>query len=217
MRRAQCAANIRGESLFVCAWPLAGGRLGTTAGVMQQIASSAQLRASVLRWALFTVPLCIGLGFLSARAAGSVATNAWFETLDKPDIYPPAIAFPIVWSALYALMGFALALIASARGARGREIAMVLFVVQLAVNLSWSPVLFSMHRITWALWIIFVLIVLVILTIAFAWRVRRTAAALLLPYLAWICFASVLNLQLLELNPGADGGDGSGSTVRVQL
>jgi benzodiazapine receptor len=184
---------------------------------MQEIASSAQLRASVMRWALFTVPLCMGLGFLSARGAGSVATNAWFETLEKPDIYPPAIVFPIVWSALYALMGFALALIASARGARGRGIAIVLFVMQLVVNLSWSPVLFAAHRITLALWIIFALIVLVMLTIAFAWRVRRTAAVLLLPYLAWICFASVLNLQLLELNPGADGADGSGQAVRVQL
>ncbi len=184
---------------------------------MQQIASSAQLRASVLRWALFTVPLCLGLGFLSARAAGSVVTNAWFQTLEKPDLYPPAITFPIVWSALYALMGFALALVASARGARGRGIAVVLFVVQLIVNLSWSPVFFAMHRMTAALEIMFALIVLVMLTIAFAWRVRRTAAALLLPYLAWICFASLLNLQLLEMNPGADGGDGSGSTVRVQL
>jgi benzodiazapine receptor len=184
---------------------------------MQQIASSAQLRASVLRWALFTVPLCLGLGFLSGRAAGSIATNPWFETLDKPALYPPPIAFPIVWSALYVLMGIALALIASARGARGRVIAVAMFVVQLAVNLSWSPVFFALHRLTLALGIIFALIVLVMLTIAFAWRVRRTAAVLLLPYLVWICFASLLNLQLLELNPGADGADGSGSTVRVQL
>jgi len=170
-----------------------------------------------MRWALFTIPLCLGLGFLSARMAGSIADNAWFETLDKPDFYPPAITFPIVWSVLYVLMGLALALIASARGARGRGIAVVIFAVQLIVNLSWSPVFFALHRITVALGIIFALIVLVLLTIACAWRVRRSAAALLLPYLVWICFASLLNLQLLEMNPGADGSDGSGSTVRVQL
>ena len=170
-----------------------------------------------MRWALFTVPLCLGLGFLSGRAAGSIATNPWFETLDKPDLYPPPLTFPIVWSVLYVMMGLALALIASARGARGRGIAVGIFVVQLAVNLSWSPVFFSLHRMTLALEIMYALIVLVILTIAFAWRVRRSAAALLLPYLVWICFASVLNLQLLEMNPGAEGADGSGSTVRVQL
>ena len=184
---------------------------------MQQIASSAQLRASVMRWALFTVPLCLGLGLLSGRAAGSAATNTWLASLDKPALYPPPIAFPIVWSVLYVLMGIALALIASARGARGRGIAVGLFAAQLAVNLSWSPVFFAAHRLTLALEIIVVLIALVLATIVLAWRVRRNAAVLLLPYLAWICFASVLNLQLLQLNPGADGADGSGAAVRVQL
>jgi tryptophan-rich sensory protein len=183
---------------------------------MQQIASTAQLRASIVRWALFTVPLCLGLGFLSVRATGNAEDNPWFVMLDKPAIYPPSIAFPIVWSVLYALMGIALALLASARGARGRGIAVAAFALQLAVNLTWSPVFFVAHRLTLALAIIVVLIVLVAVTIALAWRVRRSAAALLLPYLAWICFASLLNLQLLQLNPGADGADNSGA-VRVQL
>jgi len=183
---------------------------------MQQIASTAQLRASVVRWALFTVPLCLGLGFLSGRAAGSAADNPWFAMLDKPAIYPPPIAFPIVWSTLYVLMGVALALIAAARGARGRGLAVGVFAVQLALNLAWSPVFFLEHRLTLALGIIVALIVVLVVTIALAWRVRRMAAALLLPYLVWICFASLLNLQLLQLNPGADGADSSG-VVRVQL
>ena len=184
---------------------------------MQQIASSAQLRASIMRWALFTVPLCLGLGLLSGRAAGSGADNPWFALLDKPALYPPPLAFPIVWTALYVLMGFALALIAAARGARGRRVAIAAFVVQLALNLSWSPVFFLEHRLTLALGIIVALIVAVAITIVLVWRVRRMAAVLLLPYLAWICFASFLNLQLVQLNPGADGADGSGAAVRVQL
>ena len=170
-----------------------------------------------MRWALFTIPLCLGLGLLSGRAAGSIATNPWLASLDKPALYPPPIAFPIVWSVLYVMMGLAVALIASARGARGRGIAVGMFAVQLALNLSWSPVFFAAHRMTLALGILVLLIVLVTATIAFAWRVRRTAAALLLPYLVWICFASLLNLQLLQMNPGADGADGSGPAVRVQL
>jgi len=183
---------------------------------MQQIASTAQLRANIVRWTLFTVPLCLGLGFLSGRAAGSAADNPWFAMLDKPAIYPPPIAFPIVWSTLYVLMGVALALIAAARGARGRGLAVGVFAVQLALNLAWSPVFFLEHRLTLALGIIVALIVVLVVTIALAWRVRRMAAALLLPYLVWICFASLLNLQLLQLNPGADGADSSG-VVRVQL
>jgi translocator protein len=184
---------------------------------MQQIASTAQLRASLLRWGLFAVPLCLGLGFLSGAGAGSGPDNPWFAGLDKPALYPPPITFPIVWSALYALMGLALALIASARGARGRGLAIAVFAVQLVLNLAWSPVFFMAHRITLALAIILALIVAVAVTIALAWRVRRLAGALLLPYLAWLCFASLLNLQLLQLNPGADGADGSGAAVRVQL
>jgi tryptophan-rich sensory protein len=166
---------------------------------------------------LFTVPSCLGLGFLSGRAAGSAADNPWFAMLDKPALYPPPIAFPVVWTALYVLMGVALALIAAARGARGRGVAIGAFVVQLALNLAWSPVFFVAHRLTLALGIIVALIVVLAIAIALVWRVRRMAAVLLLPYLAWVCFASFLNLQLLQLNPGADGADGSGAVVRVQL
>ena len=184
---------------------------------MQQIASNAQLRAVIVRWSLFTVPLCLGLGFLSASVSGSVPDNPWFAMLDKPALYPPPLVFPVVWSVLYVLMGVALALIASARGARGRGLSVGAFAVQLAVNLTWSPVFFVGHRLTLGLAIIGVLIVLVGVTIALAWRVRRLAAALLLPYLVWVCFASLLNLQFLQLNPGADGADAPAAAVRVQL
>lgn len=184
---------------------------------MQQIASTAQLRAVIARWSLFTVPLCLGLGFLSARAAGSVPDNPWFAVLEKPALYPPPLVFPVVWSILYVLMGVALALVASARGARGRWLAVAAFAVQLALNLAWSPVFFVGHRLTLALGIIVALIVVLTITIALVWRVRRMAAALLLPYLVWVCFASLLNLQFLQLNPAADGAEGPGAVVRVQL
>jgi tryptophan-rich sensory protein len=137
--------------------------------------------------------------------------------LDKPALYPPPFVFPLVWSVLYILMGVALAQIAAARGARGRGLAVALFALQLALNLSWSPVFFVAHRLTLALGIIVALIVVLGLTIMLAWRVRRSAAALLLPYLLWVCFASLLNLQFLQMNPGADGVDNPGSAVRVQL
>ncbi len=212
------AANIGAESqVGVTGTIVPVARSADMSGIMQQLASNAQLRAVILRWTLFTVPLCLGLGFLSARASGSVPDNAWFAMLDKPALYPPPVVFPIVWSILYVLMGIALALIVAARGARGRWLAVVAFAGQLAINLSWSPVFFAMHRMTLALSIIVALIVVLGVTIALAWRVRRMAAALLLPYLVWVCFASFLNLQFLQMNPGADGADGSGAAVRVQL
>ena len=86
---------------------------------MNMLASRGQLRASFLRWALFTVPLCVLLGFLSGQL-GSPDT-AWFQSLVKPGIYPEPKWFGIVWTILYVMIGFALALVASAWGARDRR------------------------------------------------------------------------------------------------
>ena len=170
---------------------------------MTGLASKRQLRASLVRWALFTVPLVLLLGFLSGRV-GSNADSPWFQSLVKPDIFPTPMWFGIVWTVLYVLMGIALAMVCAAWGARGRTAAMVAFALQLAVNLAWSPVFFAMHRIREGLIVIGVLDVLVVITIVLFWRVRRWAAVLLLPYLAWIAFATLLNWEFLQANP--DGG-----------
>ncbi len=184
---------------------------------MRYLASPAQLRASLLRWSLFTVPSVLGLGFLSSILADAGPENPWFAALAKPGLYPPPATFGIVWSMLYVLIGVALAMVASARGAPGRGLAVAVFALQLALNLAWSPVFFGMHRMTLALGIIGVMIVLTLLMTLLFWRVRPTAAALLLPYLAWICFAAALNYQFLALNPLADGAAGTGAAVRVQI
>ena len=115
------------------------------------------------------------------------------------------------------MMGLALAMIMSARGAPGRKAAIVAFVIQLALNLAWSPLFFGAHQITWALVLLAVLDVAVLVTLVLFWRVRPVAGALLLPYLAWALFASVLNWQFLEANPGADGQDVSGAVTRIEL
>ncbi len=184
---------------------------------MRYLASPAQLRASLLRWSLFTVPLVLALGFLSGRGAGSGPDNPWFAALAKPGLYPPPATFGIVWTVLYVLMGVSLAMVLSARGARGRGLAVAAFVVQFALGLAWSPVFFGLHRIALALGIIGALALALAVTIGLFWRVRPLAAGLLLPCLAWVCFASLLNWQLLTLNPHADGTSPSGATVRVQL
>ncbi len=184
---------------------------------MTALASRGQLRASLLRWALFTVPLVMLLGFLSGQVGGD-AQSLWFESLEKPAIYPPAKWFPTAWTILYALMGLALAIVCAAWGARGRTAAIVAFALQLAVNLAWSPVFFGLNDIRAALIVIAVLDVLVIVTIVLFWRVRSLAGALLLPYLAWILFATALNWQFFQLNPG--GGldtPGTGAQQRYEF
>jgi tryptophan-rich sensory protein len=184
---------------------------------MTELASSGQLRAAFLRWALVLVPGMVMLGFVSSMVSGSGPANPWFEGLDKPAIYPPPQVFGIVWSVLYAMMGLALTVIMTARGAWGRGQAVIVFIVQLLMNLAWSPVFFGAHQITGALVVIGVLDVAVIVTIWLFWRVRPLAGALLLPYLAWILFATVLNWQFLQANPLADGQRGAAAVQRIQL
>ena len=184
---------------------------------MNRLASPAQLRASFLRWALFAVPLVLLLGYLSGVVSGSSAESEWFRHLRKPDTFPPPATFGIVWTVLYALMGLALAMVCAAWGARRRGLAITLFVLQLMVNLAWSPVFFAAHQIRLALYVIAALDVLVLLTIVLFWNVRRAAALLLLPYIAWIGFATLLTWQFLQLNPGADGADVTSAVQRFEL
>lgn len=173
---------------------------------MTEIASAGQLRAGLLRWIIVLVPGIVLLGFLSGTAAGSGPGNPWFAALVKPGIYPPPLAFPLVWSALYVLMAVALAIVVVARRARGRALAVGVFALQLALNLAWSPVFFAAHRIAAAMGVLVALDVALVATIWCFARVRPLAAWLLAPYLAWVLFASLLNWQFLALNPGADGG-----------
>lgn len=184
---------------------------------MSLLASRGQLRASFLRWALLLVPAVLLAGFLSGELSGSGPGNPWFDSLAKPAIYPPPAAFGIVWSILYILMGVAFALVCSAWGARGRHLAIGVFVVQLLINLAWSPAFFGAHRIGVALGLIVALDLAVILTVVLFWRIRVVAGALLLPYLAWILFATLLNWQFLQLNPDADGREISGAVQRIEL
>lgn len=158
---------------------------------------------SFLRWAAVTVPLILLLGFASGRAVPSGMENGWYVALAKPALTPPGWVFPVAWTTLYVLMGFALAMILHARGARGRPLAIGLFVVQFALNLIWTPLFFGMHQIGAALLVIVLMLVAAIATtIAFS-RIRVTAAWLLLPYLVWISFAGVLTWRIGQLNPDA--------------
>lgn len=171
---------------------------------MNEIASPGQLRLAYLRWALVTVPAIVFLGFLSGKLANSGYGNRWFAALAKPDLIPPGWAFAVAWSVLYVLMALALAVVLHARGAKGRGIAIAAFLLQLALNLLWSPLFFRAHQVGQALVLIVALLALVAVTTALFWRVRRGAGLLLLPYLCWLAFASYLNYEIGRLNPDAE-------------
>ena len=125
--------------------------------------------------------------------------SAWFRALEKPAFYPPEIAFPVVWTALFTLLGVALWLVWRADGP-GRRLALGLFAVQMALNVAWTPVFFSAQELFAGLVVIVALWGLLVATIVAFRRVDRRAAALLVPYLLWVTFAAVLNVELWRLN-----------------
>ena len=184
---------------------------------MNRLASPAQLRASLIRWALFIIPTVMLLGFLSGQVAGSTADSAWFQSLNKPALYPPPATFGLVWSVLYFMMGLALALVCAAWGSRLRVAAIFAFVIQFILNLAWSPMFFARHDIAIALGVIIALDLVLIVTVILFFKVRKWAGVLLLPYLAWVLFATLLNYQFLQANPGASQAESTGAVQRYEF
>lgn len=184
---------------------------------MGEIASPSQLRMSFLRWTLFTVPLVLLLGIGSSRLSGSSYGNPWFAALVKPEIMPPGWIFGLAWISIYILLGLAFAIVLHARRARGRPLAIAVFIVQLGLNLAWPPLFFAAHEVEAASWLLLTLIaVAAVMAILFA-RVRTKSGLLLLPYLAWLAFAALLNFQIDRLNPDAEALAPGASSTQIAL
>ena len=141
----------------------------------------------------------------AAGATGAIASadaTQFYAALDRPSWAPPSRLFGPVWTALYLAMGISAWLVWRERSwARARH-ALGLFVLQLAANALWSWLFFAWKQGAWAFADIVLLIVLVTATIVSFARIRRAAAWLLAPYLAWIAFAAALNFSVWQRNPG---------------
>jgi tryptophan-rich sensory protein len=170
---------------------------------MTGIASRSQLRMSFLRYALVTVPLVLLLGTLSGTVAGSGYGNPWFDALQKPALMPPGWVFGAAWTLLYICLGLALALVLHARGARGRRLAVGIFLAQLVLNYAWSPIFFAAHEVGLAFIVIVLMLILAGIAAMLFARIRKGAGLLMVPYLAWLFFAAFLTWQIGELNPDA--------------
>lgn len=147
--------------------------------------------------------LCLLACFAVSAAGGAITAGpvkSWYPHLVKPPLTPPDIAFPIVWTLLYAMMAIAAWLVWQAgRDGKGRDIA--LFGLQLAFNLGWSILFFGLQQPGLALIEIALLWLAIAATIVVFRRHSAVAAALLLPYLAWVSFAVYLNAGIWWLNP----------------
>lgn len=169
-----------------------------------EIASKGQLRLAFLRWAIVTVPFILLLGFASGRLFPSGDANDWYVALVKPAETPPGWVFAVAWTSLYILLGLALAMIVNARGSRLRRPALILFAVQMVANLAWSPLFFGYHQVSMALLLLAGIFALALATTFVFARIRKAAAWLMVPYLAWLCFAGILNYKIDRLNPNAE-------------
>lgn len=149
---------------------------------------------------LGAIALCNGVGISSGLLSGGAGSD-WYRALEKPSFNPPGWVFGPAWTVLYTLMGGSLAILWRARGKNeAANPALVLFGVQLALNALWSFLFFRWKSPGWALVEICVLFVAIVLTIRAAWRVSPVAGGLLIPYLAWVGFATVLNGSIWWLN-----------------
>ncbi len=144
------------------------------------------------------LPVAVGAtsGFFTATGVDS-----WYQTINKPSWNPPGWIFGPVWTTLYVMMGIALFLVWKSNTNEAlKKTAITLFAVQMVLNFFWSFIFFKQEQPGWALVEIIVLWVAILLTIfAFA-KVNKTAAWLLVPYISWVSFATILNYTIWKLN-----------------
>jgi len=150
----------------------------------------------------------VGLCLLVGAADGTVTAagaRAWYLSLTPPPGTPPAALFGPVWTLLYLLMGTAAWLVwrqvRPSRESVGKRVALRLWGWQLLLNAGWTPAFFGLHSPGLALIVMVPLVGLIGLTIRAFGRIHRLAAALLLPYALWMCYAGYLNAGFFWLNP----------------
>lgn len=145
----------------------------------------------------------LALCFLAAAigASASVQAGTFYAELIRPDWAPPAALFGPVWTLLYAMMAVAAWLVWRRRDTRPVRMALVFFLLQLVLNALWSRLFFGWRLGALSFLDIVLLWSLIVTTLALFWRVSPLAGWLLVPYLAWVTFAAVLNYRLWQLNP----------------
>lgn len=162
---------------------------------MQRRSTTQQL-AGLVAW------LVVAFAAAAVGAVASVQAASFYSQLVRPDWAPPPGVFGPVWSVLYAMMGVAAWLVWREPKEGRHALPLALFVAQLAVNALWSWLFFAWHLGAAAFADVLLLFALIAATIIAFWRVRPLAGLLLLPYLAWVGFASALTWSVWQGNPG---------------
>jgi len=143
----------------------------------------------------------LALTFAAAWIGTRFLPDAWFQRLNKPPWNPPNWLFAPVWTMLYLLMAAAAWLVWRRYGLGGALLPLSIFVLQLALNSAWTWLFFGRHLPLAALVDIVLLWVVILVLLTLFWRLEPLAGVMMIPYLAWVSFASALNWSIWRLNP----------------
>eukprot|EP01136_Pigoraptor_vietnamica_P020829 Opistho-1_new@70261 len=149
---------------------------------------------------VLSVLFTLGIGSLGGLFTMS-EIQGWYAGLQKPSFNPPNWLFGPVWSMLYLLMGISFYLIWKQPVSTVRNVGLTLFVIQFILNFFWSILFFNQHMIAAALLEMVFMWIFILLTMIWFAKLSPTAAWLLLPYLCWVSFATLLTAAIWKLNP----------------
>ena len=142
-----------------------------------------------------------GVAFLTAGLGGAATTiGPWYRALDKPPYNPPDFVFGPAWTLIYGLCAYAAALAWRDADETARRMIVILFAVNIVLNIAWSALFFTLQRPDWALMEIAPFWLSILALVVFLGRVNLRARLALLPYLGWVAFAAVLNRAIVALN-----------------
>ena len=151
-------------------------------------------------WLFLFIFLCLIFGNGIGGYFTFVSVETWYQTLNKPNFNPPDWVFGPVWTTLYVLMGVSIWLIWKKETSKIRTISMIIFWVQFFFNIFWTYLFFGIQRIDLGLFEIFFLIFLILINIIYFYKIDKIASYLLVPYVLWVSYASILNYKIWVLN-----------------
>ena len=148
---------------------------------------------------IISILFTVGLGSLGGIFTVNEIPN-WYAGLQKPDFNPPNWLFGPVWTLLYTLMGISFYLVWKHPASSKRNRAILFFIIQFILNFFWSIIFFKEHALGWALVEIIAMWIFILLTILNFGKLSPLAAWLLVPYISWVSFATLLNGAIWYLN-----------------
>ena len=154
-----------------------------------------------IKWKTLLIAIAIPIAVGGISALLTMGSMQYFDLLEKPPLSPPGWLFPIVWSALFVLMGIASYIVVESSADTDEKVgALKFYFIQLIFNLLWSVFFFNFEKYSFAFVWLLTLLFLIILTTARFFKIDKRAALLMIPYILWVVFAAYLNLGIAVLN-----------------